>query len=319
MKREFDCIVCGETCVDLTIRPIDRKRPLAEQGTVLVDPIVAGTGGIVPNSGMALARMGMKAAGLGCVGMDDWGAWLIRRLNDSGLSTDSMVRLPQAGTSVTAILVDESGDHNFAFHAGASAEFRAGTMRDQRALFQNSRFMLLGYYGLLSDELMTELPDLLQDIRAQGCRTALDAAAGGGRLQPLDQLLPHLDLYVPSREEATAQTGCSDAQDMIRVFRRLAPSALLGVKLGADGALLSPAAGEWVHVPPVTPPGNIVDTTGAGDCFYAGLICGLVRGFSTYDAGRLGAAAGACSVTQPGATAGLPEFDDLLRLSKSRC
>jgi sugar/nucleoside kinase (ribokinase family) len=65
----------------------------------------------------------------------------------------------------------------------------------------------------------------------------------------------------------------------------------------------------------VPPPGPVLDTTGAGDCFYAGLLTGLLRGMSPAQAGRLGAATGACCVTGMGASAGLRDFDGTMRLA----
>jgi sugar/nucleoside kinase (ribokinase family) len=314
MKREFDCVVCGETCVDLTVCPVDRSIPLNVQGMQLVESIQPGTGGIVPNSGLAMVRMGMTCAGFGCVGDDHWASLLIDRLSIAGMNTEHIERVAGKSTSVTAILVDETGEHNFLFYPGASAEFDADLIRRRFSLFERAEFAHFGYYGLF-DQVAAELPALLQQIQQRGCRTALDATAGGGTMQPLDRILPHLDLYVPSYEEAKSQTGCEDPQKMIRTFREFAPQTILGVKLGADGALLSPAADKWIEVAAITPPGAVIDTTGAGDCFYAGLICGLVRGMSIADAGKLAAAAGACSVTRAGATAGLPDFETLRMLA----
>lgn len=314
MSAEFDCVVCGEICIDLTIGPIDRSRPLLEQETARIEPIPVGTGGIVPNSGLALARMQQKSAALGCVGTDSWGQQLESQLAAGGLNTSSLRRLSDHATSVTAILVDNSGEHNFAFHAGASAQFDASAVRSSIDVFERSRFALFGYYGLF-DQLQHDLPGLLSEIRRLGCRTALDAAAGGGLLQPLDAILPHLDIYVPSREEAITQTGQADPRNMIRVFRQFTEHTLLGVKLGGEGVLLSPGRDAWIEIAAVNPPGPVVDTTGAGDCFYAGLITGLNHGLSVEKAGRLGAAAGACSVTARGATAGLPEFGELRRIA----
>ena len=314
MNRNFDCVVCGETCIDLTVRPVDRSRPLDAQGTLRVGPIQTGTGGIVPNSGMAMARLGLNCAGFGCVGDDDWATLLVDRLKKAGMNTESINRFSGHTTSVTAILVDESGEHTFAFHAGASSRFEAPLITHKLEMFERTKYALFGYYGLLP-QLEADLPEILRQIRLRGCKTALDAAAGGGTLRPLDRILPHLDLYVPSFDEARSQTGCEDPRDMIRTFREFAPQALLGIKLGADGALLSPAVNEWIDVVPCTPPGDVVDTTGAGDCFYAALICGFVRGFSVSDAGKLAAAAGACCVTKPGATAGLPDFKTLSRMA----
>ena len=62
-------------------------------------------------------------------------------------------------------------------------------------------------------------------------------------------------------------------------------------------------------------PGPVIDTTGAGDCFYAGLLSGLLREMTIEQAGRLGAAAGACCVTGLGATAGLRDFAETARLA----
>ena len=152
-------------------------------------------------------------------------------------------------------------------------------------------------------------------IRAAGCQTALDSAGEGGGIQPLDRILPHLDVYVPSLAEAANQTGKSDPREIIEAFRQCGAPGILGVKLGADGAMLSPEPGRYVKIDPVQPPGDVVDTTGAGDAFYAGLVTGLLRGMSVEDSGRLAAAAGASCVTRVGTTEGLRNYTETARLA----
>ena len=61
----------------------------------------------------------------------------------------------------------------------------------------------------------------------------------------------------------------------------------------------------------------MVDTTGAGDCFYAGLLTGLLRDMNASQAGRLAAAVGACCVTGFGATAGVRGYEETRRLAES--
>ncbi len=312
--RSVDCIVCGEICVDVSVRPVDRQRPLSDLDTVHVDPVLPGTGGIVPNSGMALARFGMKTQAFGCIGNDLWGELLTRRLQEEGVDTSLLVVLDDLPSSVTVVVGGKDGEHSFLFHAGASRKFDRQVIELRIEHFSDCRYALFGYYALMP-ELEDDLPGLLQQIRAQGCRVALDTSGGGGSMTPLDRILPHVDLYIPSLTEAHSQTGCSDPQEILTVYRRFAPEALLGVKLGERGAVLSPAANEWVKIDAESLPGPVLDTTGAGDCFYAGLIAGLVRGLPLSEAGRLGAVAGAYSVTGVGAVSALPDLETLMQVA----
>ena len=175
---------------------------------------------------------------------------------------------------------------------------------DNLDLFARSRMMLVGYYSLMPN-LEGDLPEVLAAIRKTGCRTALDAAGDGGTMQPLDRILPHVDVYVPSLDEAIHQTGHEDPRKIVDAYRACGAPGLLGVKLGSNGAMLSPAAGEYLSIAAVQPPGAVVDTTGAGDCFFAGLLTGLLKGLDAERSGRLAAATGACCVTGYGATTGL--------------
>ena len=189
--------------------------------------------------------------------------------------------------------------------------------RDNFDVFRRSRMTVIGYYSLMPN-LQDDLAEVLAEIRAVGCLTALDAAGDGGTMDPLSQILPHLDVYIPSLAEATHQTGESDPRKIIDVYRKCGAPGLLGVKLGSEGALLSPTAGEYVQIDCVPLPGPIVDTTGAGDSFYAGVLTGLLKGMETAEAGRLGAAAGACCVTGMGASAGLRNFEETAELAELR-
>ena len=122
---------------------------------------------------------------------------------------------------------------------------------------------------------------------------------------------------MPSLDEAVHQTGLSSPNEIIACYRQHGAGGIVGVKLGTRGTLLSPAAGEVFDIPCVAAPGPVVDTTGAGDSFLAGLLTGILRGMPVREAGLLGAATAACCVTGLGATAGLRSFDDTLRLANA--
>lgn len=63
--------------------------------------------------------------------------------------------------------------------------------------------------------------------------------------------------------------------------------------------------------------GEFVDATGAGDCFNAGLITGLLDGMDLTAAVSLGCAAGSASTRGAGGTASAPDLATTLALVKS--
>jgi sugar/nucleoside kinase (ribokinase family) len=311
--KPIDCVLCGSCVVDMLVRPVPLEMPIGGGKLLEAEPIEVTTGGIVSNSGIAMARLGMTISAFSYVGDDQWAKIIRQRYDEEGLRTDRLLTHPTGPTSTTAVLIDPSGERSFAHCVGAPRLMDRAMFLDNLDLFSQARMTLIGYYSLMPN-LEQDLAEVLAAVRQTGCQTALDAAGSGGSMQPLDQLLPHLDVYVPSYVEACHQTGLSDPTAIINAFRNCGAPGLLGVKLGSKGALISPQAGQFQQIGPVTPPGPVVDTTGAGDCFYAGLLTGLLRGMTPAHAGQLAAATGACCVTGFGATAGVQGFEETVAL-----
>jgi sugar/nucleoside kinase (ribokinase family) len=307
MRKDIDCILCGSCVADILCRPVCLDTAIGGGRLLPTEPLQVVTGGIVSNSGVAMARLGMKSAAFTYVGRDEWARLIRARLEAEGLDCTGLLEHPTASTSTTVVLIDPSGERSFAHCVGAPKFMDRRLFLDHLDLFARSRMTLIGYYSLMPN-LENDLPEILAAIRQTGCKAALDCAGSGGSMQPLDRILPHLDVYVPSFDEASHQTGLSDPRAILDRYRACGAAGLLGVKLGSKGVLLSPAAGSVIEIPAVAPPGPIVDTTGAGDCFYAGLLTGLLHGLDVLSAGLLGAAAGACCITALGATAGIRDF-----------
>lgn len=317
MDKTIDCVVVGSCVVDVLARPVPLDVPIGRGKLVECEPLGLMTGGIVSNAGITMARLGLRVAALTYVGDDVWGDVVRSRYAAEGIDTSAVVVNPERATSTSAVLIDTGGERSFAHYGGAPRLLDRQALLGRLELFARSRAMLIGYYPLMN-RLLDDLPEVLSAIRETGCRTALDAAGDGGTMDPLAKILPHVDFYVPSLDEARHQTGRDDPQAIIETYRDAGATGCVGVKLGARGALVSPSAGQLIEIPPVTPPGEVVDTTGAGDCFYGGLLTGVLRGLDVGQAGRLAAAAGACCVTGLGATAALRDFAATARLAGLR-
>ena len=309
-----DCIVCGTCTVDILVKPVDLSLPIGGGRLFEVDPIEVTTGGIVCNSGIAMRRLGLAVAAAGIVGSDVWGSVVRRRLDEEGIGSAAVESHPTQATSSTAVLIDPSGERSFAHHVGACRVIDVAYLRRQAAEFSRARLALVGYFGLLP-ALEPAIGEAVAVLRAAGCRVALETGGTGGTLATIAPALPHVDLYVPSLDEARHQTGLSDPREIMACYRGHGFRGVGGVKLGARGTLLSPRDGEFFEIPCVAAPGPVADTTGAGDSLLAGLITGILRGMPLEQAGRLGAATAACCVTGVGATAGLRSFDETAALA----
>lgn len=314
MEKSIDVVVCGSCVVDVLVRPAPLDRPIGGGQLIRTEPLVATTGGIVSNAGTTLARLGMQTAAFTYVGQDEWAELVRARYAAEGIDTTRLLAHESEPTSTTAVLIDEHGERSFLHAVGAPKKLDRHAFEANIALFEKSRAMLLGYFSLLPN-LQADLPEVLRMLREVGCLTAMDAAGSGGTLDDLAPCLPHLDLYVPSHNEASHQTGLEDPAAILAAYRAAGAAGFLGVKLGAQGALLSPQEGELIQTHCVAPPGPVVDTTGAGDSFIGGLLCGLLRGMPPVDAGKLAAACGARCVTALGATTAMGDYESTARLA----
>ncbi len=314
MAPPIDCVLCGSCVVDMLCRPVDLTKPIGSGVLHQVDPILLTGGGITSNAGVTMARMGMKISVFSLVGHDAWSPVIRNLYRAEGIDDGPLIDHPTGATSTTVVVISENGERSFYHCVGAQKMLAAKDFFDHIDLFARARMMLLGYYSLLTN-VENDLPEVFRRIRAVGCKTAMDSAGTGGALSPLDKILPHLDVWVPSHNEAKTQTGESDPRKIIGAYRACGAPGLVGVKLGSQGVLLSPKVGEFIQIDVAKPPGPVVDTTGAGDSFYGGLLTGLLKGLSVEQAGRLGAAAGACCVTVWGGSGGGRDYTFTAKLA----
>jgi len=97
-------------------------------------------------------------------------------------------------------------------------------------------------------------------------------------------------------QEACLLTGVADLKSATTAVLAMGPE-LAAIKLGSQGCLLARNS-ERITLPAF--PVNVLDTTGAGDAFSAGIIYGWLHGFSLPAMGVLANALGGLAVTIPG-------------------
>jgi sugar/nucleoside kinase (ribokinase family) len=306
----MDAAIFGLIVADLIAEPMDLRRPPKPGGLAFTNSIQLTTGGNVCNTGIAMAKLGMKVAAAGLVGRDVLGVAVTERLRQQGLDTSAVFISDRGQTSATVVAVEPGGERCFFHTPGVTQLLDAAALRQCFPIFRQCKVVQVGYFGLLP-ALTPELPALLRELRAVAPQTKvnLETVTPVGPWDQLEPILPHVDVFVPSRGEAVDLTGERDPVKMIAAFRRHMPRALVGIKLDAEGCVLDDGSGSG----PVMIPAyriNVVDTTGAGDTWFAGLLTGLIRGMPLGQAGRLANRTAADCCTALGASAGIRTFDE---------
>lgn len=314
MTSSLDAVVGGTCVADILVRPVSLESPIGGGRLFHVEPVEFTTGGIVCNTGLAMQRLGAAVGAAALLGDDLWGREITARLTAAGVDTSAVERRAGGATSTTAALIDSGGERSFAHHVGVAGALDVEFLRRHAATFARAPFAVLGYVGLLPG-LEPNLADAVAVLRAAGCRVVLESGGAGGALADLGPALPGVAVFVPSLDEARAQTGLTTPAEIIACYRGHGAAGIVGVKCGAQGSVISPVPGNLIDVPCIAAPGPVVDTTGAGDCFLAGLVVGLGRRMPVEVAARLGAATAACCVTRMGATAGVRGLRETLQLA----
>ena len=307
----MDAALFGLIVADLIASPMDLRTPPPPGGLKILDTIELTTGGNVPNTGIAMAKLGMKVAAAGMVGKDVIGAALTDRIRQAGLDVTCVFADGRAQTSSTVVAVEPGGERVFFHVPGVTKLLDAQTLRRCFPLFAKCAFVQIGYFGLLP-ALTPDLPQLLRELRdaAPNAKIALDTVNPPAARNLLEPILPQLDVFCPSRTEAAALTGESDPKAMVAAFRKhMKPDALIGIKLDAEGCYLDDGRSA-VFCPAYQI--DCVDTTGAGDTWFGGLLVALRKNMPLEIAGRFANRAAADCCTAFGASAGVRSFDDTL-------
>jgi sugar/nucleoside kinase (ribokinase family) len=310
---ELDLLVIGDCNPDVMVVGRD-VTPAFGQQEKLVDGISLEIGGSASITAVAAARLGLRVALAAAVGDDPAGRFMLGQLAAAGVDTGPVAVRPDVPTGMTVAL-SAAGDRAILTATGALSTL---TARDvPSALLVRARHVHVSSYFLVADSLGPGLATLLEVARAAGASTSLDTnwdPAQRWADPRLTEALAHASLLLPNEAEALnlaaglvpAAAGPAAAPDLERAVAALTGAGpALAVKLGERGALCADGPRRYLAQPP---PVTVTDATGAGDCFNAGVIAGLLGGLDLPAAVALGCAAGAASTRAPGGTAGCPDL-----------
>ncbi|HQF55647.1 MAG TPA: adenosine kinase [Fibrobacteria bacterium] len=237
-------------------------------------------GGSACNTLVGLAKLGSKARFLGKRGPDERGDRLEASLRGAGLELSLVRGTQDTGCVLSAVTPD--AQRTMFTSLGASAEFAPSDLA--QVSFEGVGLVYIEGYLLFNTPFFDAV---LDKANHAGIPVALDCGSfdvvqifrdhirnllGAGRISAL----------LANEDESKALTETDPEPSLEWISQHV---DLAVVKLGARGALL--AEGHKRAVVPAASVPKVVDTTGAGDLWAAGLFAGLDRGWDLSKAGHL--------------------------------
>jgi sugar/nucleoside kinase (ribokinase family) len=243
-------------------------------------------GGAGANTAAWLAALGADPVLIARIGADTAGEQVRGHLAAAGVGT-ALVTDHVAPTATVVVLVDGAGQRAMLADRGAAGRLAPADI----TVPAGARHLHLSGYVLLDRSSRAAGQAALAAARAAGLTTSVDPQAAALLTDPagfLDQVRG-VDLLLPSAAELAALGGADAALAAVRA---------VAVTDGPRGAAWLDRAGK-VEVPGRTT--EVVDTTGAGDAFDAGVLVAWTGGASPAEALAAGVAAGTRAVGVAGA------------------
>jgi sugar/nucleoside kinase (ribokinase family) len=288
---------------DIFASPLAR---LPEPGElVLTERIAVFPGGNALNTAVALRRLGAQVAVAGSVGDDALGRLLLDQMQTHGLDVRGVRQEPGSRTASTFILRAEGEDRRFIHSLGVAATFSGKHVSPD--LIPDNGAMLVGGYlklGAWDDDV---LADLMRRAQERNCTVVLNICIpedSGVDPSRCLHLLEHVDVFVPNEDEAHVLTGETVPARQAKALHR-AGAPVVVITRGEQG-LYAHNGERAVEMGVFKVP--LVDPSGCGDCFTAGLIAASLRGWDMTRMLEFASAVGALGATALGCTDGVPSF-----------
>jgi fructokinase len=274
MDHTWPEVVClGEALIDL----------LSTKTGVRLDRAPAfrkAAGGAPANVAVGVTRLGGRSAFLGAVASDPLGTFLRETLQRHGVNVDGMCRSRKRPTALALVSLAADGDRDFLFYADHPAHFDFRLSSPMHALIRHARILHYGSISLIAEPSRSATLAAARRARQVGCLCSYDpnlrrnlwpSAATARRW--LREGLRYADCVKVNKEELAFLTGTSSVFQGLRRLTDAGPRVAIAT-LGPEGCAYVTPTGEGKVA---GFPAHVVDTTGAGDAFVAGLLAYLTR------------------------------------------
>ena len=303
--KKYDATVVGLYVLDILGRPVSE---LPKGGDLAyIDELrltVAGTAG---GTIIDCAKLGLSTLAVGAVGDDEKADFVVSVLEKFGVDTAGFERIQGVQTSSTILNIRPNGERP-ALHLRGACDYFLPPNKEKLDIFDCKVFHL-GGTGLLKKLDGSVSVELLKEAKENECITTWDLiGATESTIDIVKPLLPHIDYFMPSIEEASIMCGLDDQMDIAKYYLDNGVTNCV-LTMGGEGSLFV-NKDETIKTPAFDI--NVVDTTGCGDAFNAGIITSLINNFDLEQSLKFATTTSGLVATGLGSDAGIIDFDDTI-------
>ena len=303
--KKYDATIVGLYVLDILGRPVSE---IPKGGDLAyIDELrltVAGTAG---GTIIDCAKLGLSTLAVGAVGDDEKADFVVSVLEKFGADTAGFERIKGVPTSSTILNIRPNGERP-ALHLRGACDYFMPPNKEKLNIFDCKVFHL-GGTGLLKKLDGSASVELLKDAKENECITTWDLiGATESTIDIVKPLLPHIDYFMPSIEEASIMCGLDDPKDIAKYYLDNGVTNCV-LTMGGEGSLFV-NKDETIKTPAFDI--NVVDTTGCGDAFDAGMITSLINDFDLEKSLKFATMTSGLVATGLGSDAGIIDFDDTI-------
>lgn len=297
-------IVFGSVNMDVSLRVKDFPKP---GETILSHSYEMTPGGKGANQALACARGGARTALVGKVGDDAMATRILNSLRRNEVMTSGVATSDILPTGMAIVTTNGNGENNIVVASGANGDVSSEQVPDE--------ILKAGNLVLLQMEVpLAENIKLMERAKKCGAQVMLNLAPAFHLPQ---RALELVDYLVVNEHEAHAMAdmlGIGAKQDLMVLAHALSQKGNLTaiITLGAEGSLAMTPDGKGWRVPALAlKPEDIVDTTGAGDCYCGTLAAAIKAKFALGSAMRRASVAAGLACKKKGAQESYPYIAEI--------
>ena len=243
-----------------------------------------------------VARLGHSCGIIGGVGKDDFGKCLVERLYKDGVDTSLVTQYDDGTTGVAFVTYFSDGSRRFLYHFPDTPATRP-TAPDIGLLGDDVEyFHIMGCSLMAKREFGLEIIKLMNALAGKGAKISFDPNIRPELMkddligQMIKDVMARCSVFLPGVSELLAISGKQTVEDAIAFCFENPSLEVVALKKGAEGCdIFTRSEKISMGVYEV----KAKDPTGAGDCFDAAFLCGLMEGKSTREAAKMASAAAA--------------------------